>query len=275
MSNNAKPEKERSWSKSLEYTKNSTPVVANTSFMIGGQEISMVDNQKRKFLNNADHGQKDSKHNDDYSAIGIMSSNNEYEHHKHYTQKEGDMNNFSKGILKSKEVEEWLDNQESFSNENSKLGDSMDDKEMFSRITSSFGPNTIHQNSEASEQGEKRENNTNYNDWMYQTVGSFNETPTVSVGHVESFNYNMSSQLHVRDKVNEEIIYNRESKPPVTNYISKMFTNKICNLHSKIENSHLDEFMQQQEKVFREDTFSIENDKSCDYDNLETYMKNY
>ena len=54
-----------------------------------------------------------------------------------------------------------------------------------------------------------------------------------------------------------------------------MFTNKICNLHSKIENSHLDEFMQQQEKVFREDTFSIENDKSCDYDNLETYMKNY
>lgn len=69
INSNIKGEKERSWSKSLEHTKNSSAVVANTSFMIGGLDFS----KDKKFGR---------------SRKGI-------------TREEKEM-------MKSKEVEEWL-----------------------------------------------------------------------------------------------------------------------------------------------------------------------
>lgn len=134
--NNTKAKNERSCSNSLEGHKNSSAVVANTSFMIGGFEST----KKRKF------GDTSRRQGCKKEEI----------------------------VIKSREVEEWLFNNEmSFSN---------DENEIFDRLTSNFGQNNDFSGIETlSRSGVKdeRTKTDEFNKWMYQTV-DMNEQAIVS-----------------------------------------------------------------------------------------------
>lgn len=179
--------------------------------------------------------------NDNYTGFAQRRKQKLRDHpsHKHkYITEEEEL------MLKGKEVEDWLyNNEDSFSNEELKLEDSIDDKEILSRITSNFGPTGSNSDPNNIEQGEQRTKTSDFNDWMYQTVGSFNDKS----GAKNYDNY-------------RDALENDENMSP--------------NLHYQIENSHLEEFMQQQEKVFKQDTFSIDSEHNLEYDDLESYMKN-
>lgn len=213
ISNNKKHSNERSWSKSQENNiknyKNSTPVVANTSFIIGSADL--------------------------------------YKSKKLGERRKGIITKEEKKMMEGKEVEDWLSNNISpqFYHNNWKLliddldfDGYLDDKEIVSRVSNTFGKNKITQKDNKVVEVAIKTDAEDSNQWMYQTVGSFND------------NTSKERNEHSRDKEN-------------------VSPNMYRQMH--LSDKHLDEFMKK-ENILQEDTFSIEAKENYDYDDLETYV---
>lgn len=212
ISNNKKHSNERSWSKSQENNiknyKNSSPVVANTSFIIGNADL--------------------------------------YKSKKLGERRKGIITKEEKKMMEGKEVEDWLSNNISpqfYHNDGGLLpkdldfDEFLDDQEIVSRVSNTFGKNRISQRDPKAAEVVVKTDGDDPNQWMYQTVGSFNNTSKERNDNScekENISPNIYKQMHLSDK-------------------------------------HLDEFMKK-ENILQEDTFSIEAKENCDYDDLETYV---
>lgn len=114
----------------------------------------------------------------------------------------------------------------------------LDDKEIVSRVSNTFGKNKITQKDNKVVEVAIKTDAEDSNQWMYQTVGSFND------------NTSKERNEHSRDKEN-------------------VSPNMYRQMH--LSDKHLDEFMKK-ENILQEDTFSIEAKENYDYDDLETYV---
>jgi hypothetical protein len=164
INNNTRHSNERSWSLSQDNNvsiyKNSSPVVANTSFIIGGADL--------------------------------------YKSKKLGERRKGIITKEEKKMLEGKEVEDWLNINISTKFYNGgqilpgkpDLDGYLDDQEIVSRVSNTFGKNRISKRDhKVKEVAVKAEGDPNQ--WMYQTVGSFND------------NASKERNEHVCDKENE------------------------------------------------------------------------
>ena len=220
-------DKERSWSKSAENNK-SIPVVANASFIIGGIDLG---NHKKL-------GQRVRK----------------------------ELNKEEKRMMDTKEVEEWLSNNLSpditkFENQvlskNLNFEEFLDENDIISQVSNSLNKNK--KLPYINKLTKKVEDTINeQDDWMYQTVGSFNGS--------KSRERNSYSQTEGKENDCPNINFlkiEEENSDSINGASSKINTKKG---KMKYKNTG--------DKILEELTFSIEGEEKRDYDDLETYIQN-
>ena len=174
--NNVKPEKERSWSKSLEYKKNQSPVVANTSFMIGGADF-----QKTKRL-----GDRTKRYKTKGGTHATLNS----------------LANKGSKMLKGQEVEDWLyNNNATFGNNEKDYDELLDDQDIQEKVASNLGRNKPIKKEKKSQNVKNGE----LGQWMYQTVDSFNENSSQTRNNNEG-NENQHPNTNNQSKLDDRLL---------------------------------------------------------------------